>query len=259
VRDLDLGRVVRALRRRRGWRQEDAALRAGVSRSTWSRIEAGHLDRLTFSVVRHCLAALEVRLELLPRWRGAELERLLDEGHAALQGAWKTRLEACGWHARAEVSFNRYGERGRMDLLAWHPSLRILLVVEVKTEIADAQALLGAMDAKVRLAPFVARGQGWYAPAVVVPALIVADESTNRRRMDRIQPLLTHLTRRGKAGISWLRRPQAAPGGLLIFSILSPVHARNVRRVGAHRVRHRPGRLSVEPAVSTPARTSEPG
>jgi transcriptional regulator with XRE-family HTH domain len=259
MRDLDLGRVVRALRRRRGWRQEDAAIRARVHRSTWSRIEGGHLDRLTLATVRSCLEALEVRLDLQPRWRGAELERLLDDGHAALQAGWKDRLDRWGWQVRVEVSFNRYGERGRIDLLAWHPSLRILLVVEIKTEIVDAQGLLGGMDAKVRLAPFVARGLGWTTPTIVLPVLVVAEESTNRRRMDRIQPLLTHLTRRGKAGISWLHRPQATPGGLLIFSILSPAHARRVKRVGAHRVRVRRDPPSVDSARPRPPHAAELG
>ncbi|HYM52131.1 MAG TPA: helix-turn-helix domain-containing protein [Candidatus Dormibacteraeota bacterium] len=93
IRDLDLGRVIRALRRRRGWRQEDAALRARIHRSTWSLLERGHVDHLTLSTVRRCLAALEVKLDLQPRWRGAELDRLLDEEDATLQAAWKERLE----------------------------------------------------------------------------------------------------------------------------------------------------------------------
>jgi transcriptional regulator with XRE-family HTH domain len=252
MRDLDLGRVLRALRRRRGWRQEDAAVRAGVDRSTWSRLEAGQLDRLTFATVRGCLAALEVRLDVQPRWRGADLERLLDEGHAALQAGWKERLERWGWQARAEVSYNRYGERGRIDLLAWYPTLRILLVVEIKTDVVDAQGLLGGLDAKARLAPFVARGLGWHNPTAVLPALVIADESTNRRRLDRIQPLFTHLTRRGKAGISWLRRPEASGGGLLIFSILSPARARHVKRVGRHRVRVRHAQASVDSQAPSP-------
>jgi hypothetical protein len=209
-------------------------------------MKAGQLDRLTFATVRGCLAALEVRLDVQPRWRGGELERLLDEGHAALQAGWKERLERWGWDARAEVSYNRYGERGRIDLLAWHPSLRILLVVEIKTDVVDAQALLGSLDAKVRLSPFVARGLGWRNPTTVLPVLVIADESTNRRRLDRIQPLFTHLTRRGKAGISWLRKPEATPGGLLVFSILSPAHARHVKQVGRHRVRVRHAQASVD-------------
>lgn len=259
MRDLELGRILRALRRRRGWRQEDAAIRARVHRSTWSRIEGGHLDRLTFATVRSCLAALEVRLDLLPRWRGTELERLLDEGHAALQAGWKERLERWNWQVRAEVSFNRYGERGRIDLLAWFPSLRILLVIEIKTEVVDAQGLLGVMDVKVRLAPFVARGIGWHSPAIVIPVLVIADDSTNRRRIERIQPLVNHLTRRGKIGISWLRRPQATPGGLLIFSILSPAAARRAKRVGAHRVRVHREALSVDEARPAPLYAREPG
>jgi hypothetical protein len=184
---------------------------------------------------------------------------LLDEGHAALQAGWKERLERWGWQARAEVSYNRYGERGRVDLLAWHPSLRILVVVEIKTDVVDAQALLGSLDAKVRLAPFVARGLGWQNAATVVPALVIADESTNRRRLNRIQPLFTHLTRRGKTGISWLRRPEATGGGLLIFSILSPAHARHVRRVGRHRVRAGRVQASLDAPASIPLKTPQHG
>ena len=234
-------------------------MHAGVHRSTWSRLEAGQLDRLTFAAVRGCLAALEVRLDLQPRWRGSELERLLDEGHAALQAGWKERLERWGWQTRAEVSYNRYGERGRIDLLAWHPPLRILLVVEIKTEVVDAQSLLGTLDAKVRLAPFVARGLGWHNPMAVLPALVIADESTNRRRLGRIEPLFTHLTRRGKAGISWLRRPEASGGGLLIFSILSPAHARHVKRVGRDRVRVDRARASVDSQASSPTDAPQHG
>lgn len=259
MRDLDLGRVVRALRRRRGWRQQDAAVRARIHRSTWSLIERGHLDRLAVGTLRGCLAALEVRLDMVPRWRGAELERLLDEHHAALQAGWKQRLERWEWEARVEVSFNRYGERGRIDLLAWHAPLRILLVMEIKTEVVDGQGLLGGMDVKVRLAPFVAAGLGWRNPSLVLPALVVADDSTNRRRLARIQPLFTHLTRRGKAGISWLRRPQVSPGGLLVFSVLSPANVRRTMRVGAHRVRRHSSTPSVEQLRPGPAQAREPG
>ncbi|HYN63296.1 MAG TPA: XRE family transcriptional regulator, partial [Candidatus Limnocylindrales bacterium] len=141
IRDIELGRIMRALRRRRGWRQQDCAVRARVHRSTWSLLERGHFDRLSIATLRRCLAVLEVRAEIVPSWRGADLSRLLDEAHAAHQSAWKARLERWGWQAWAEVSFNRFGDRGRIDLLAWKPGRRILLLIEVKTEIADAQAL----------------------------------------------------------------------------------------------------------------------
>ena len=245
MRDLELGRVVRALRRRRGWRQEDCARRAGLHRSTWSLLERGHLNQFTLETLRRCLAALEVRLDLVPRWRGAGLDRLLDERHAALQAAWHRRLEAWGWSVRAEVSYSRYGERGRIDLLAWHPSLRIVLVIEIKTEIVDVQALLGGIDAKARLAPFIAANQGWRQPVAVVPVVVVADTSTNRRRLARVAPLFGRFSRRGKAAIAWLRRPGVAAEGLLVFSVLSSANTSRVRRAAA-----RPAaQLPVPPSV----------
>lgn len=160
MRDLDLGRLVRALRRRRGWGQEDCARRARVDRSTWSNLERGRIDRMALATVRLCLAVLEVRIDLVPRWHGSQLPRLLDEWHATLQAAWKARLERWGWVVRVEASFNRFGDRGRVDLLAWHPAMRIIVVVEIKTEIADVQELLGGLDVKRRVAPHLARSMG---------------------------------------------------------------------------------------------------
>ena len=62
-------------------------------------------------------------------------------------------LEAEGWLTAAEVTYSGYGERGSIDLLAFHPATRTLLVVEVKTEIASVEETLRRHDAKVRLAP----------------------------------------------------------------------------------------------------------
>lgn len=152
---------------------------------------------MAVETLRHCLAVLEIRLDLVPRWRGAETSHVLDAGHATLQAAWKERLERWGWHVSAEVSFNRYGERGRIDLLAWHPPLRILLVVEIKTEVVDIQSLLGTLDVKVRVAPPLARQLGLGAPALVAPALVLRDGSTNRDRVRRVDALFGAFDLRG--------------------------------------------------------------
>lgn len=247
--DLDLGRVVRVLRRRRGWRQEDGAARARVHRSTWSLIERGHLDHLTFATVRRCLEALEVKLNLQPRWRGAELDRLLDEEHATLQAAWKARLEQWSWVVVAEASFNHYGDRGRIDLLAWHPVAEALAVIEIKSEVADAQGLLGPLDVKVRLAPRVALALGWPRPTRVVPILIVRNSTTARDRVARLGPLFSGFGRRGRAGVSWLRRPVGYCAGVLIFSDLRSATDSRVTRVGRQRVRVRRAASSGTAAV----------
>jgi hypothetical protein len=147
-----------------------------------------------------------------------------------------------------EASYSHYGERGRIDLLAWHARSRILLVVELKTEVVDVQELLGSLDAKVRLAPVVARQLGWGTPASVVPAIVSADSSTNRRRVRAVDPLFERYALRGKRALSWLRRPTGAVSGLLIFSILSSAPSSRVRRDAVTSGRVARPRRSVEAA-----------
>jgi hypothetical protein len=138
---------------------------------------------------------------------------------------------------RVEVSFNRYGERGRIDLLALDPEAAILLVIEVKTDLADAQALLGAMDMRVRLAPTIARGLGWPQPVTVVPGIVFMERRVTRRRLASIDALLGRYALRGRAAVSWLRQPtKPAPGGLLWFSEVSDA---GVVRVSGQRIRFR--------------------
>ena len=61
-----------------------------------------------------------------------------------------------------EVSCSIWGERGSIDLLAWQPRRRALLVIEVKTEITDVGATLATLDRKRRLAPAIVRElEGW--------------------------------------------------------------------------------------------------
>src|SRR3990172_4543497 len=79
------GASLRAVRIRRGWRQEDLVRRARVSRATVSRIERGLLDGVSFGALVRTADALDVRLEIVVHWRGGDLDRLLDAGHAALR------------------------------------------------------------------------------------------------------------------------------------------------------------------------------
>jgi transcriptional regulator with XRE-family HTH domain len=240
-----MGHLVRVLRRRRGWRQTDLAARAGVHRSVVSLIERGQLDRITLATLRRVLGALEVRMDLRPLWHGPQLDRLLDAGHAEMCAAWKRRLERWGWIVRIEVSFNRYGERGRIDLLAWHPVLRILLVVEIKTALVDLQELLGTLDVKTRNARHVAAGLGWPAPLLVVPAILFREDRTTRRRLAQLDPLFDRFALRGRAAIAWLHRPSGRPDGLLILSDSTPAGGGRVSRGGPERVRVQRARVSV--------------
>jgi len=106
---------------RRGWRQEELADRALVSRATVSRIERGHFGAMSIVGIRRVGSALDIRIEVHPRARAIDLDRTLNARHAALAEhvtAWLGAMP--GWVVRPEVSFQVYGERGAVDLVAWH-------------------------------------------------------------------------------------------------------------------------------------------
>jgi transcriptional regulator with XRE-family HTH domain len=228
------------VRLRVGWRQADLAHRAGVSRRAISKLERQGPVGFTVKTLRKICEPLDVDLQVYGRWRGGELDRLLDAGHAALQDAFAQVLASAGWLVRAEVTFSRYGERGSIDLLALRPASRTLLVVEIKTMIADLQGLLRPIDVKVRLAGDVARTLGWDAD-VVVPCLVIAEESTARRRVASHGALFTRFDRRGWSARRWLRHLEGAPRGLLVF-LKSPNGTRGAAsRPGRQRVVRRRG------------------
>ena len=131
------------------------------------------------------MGALGARAVLEISWRGAQLDRVLDEGHARLVGAVVERLLARGWTAEVEVSYSAFGERGSIDVLAWHPATATPAVFEVKTELGTVEGLLRPLDAKVRLGPGIARDQfGWRA-ARVARIAVFPDETTVRRQLAR--------------------------------------------------------------------------
>jgi len=251
------GRVaakVRALRIRQGLRQDDLGNRARVSRGTVSRLEAGQIDAVTVRSLRRIVDALGAQLLIDVQWQGAELDRLIDARHAALQEWFAGFLRHTGWDVRAELSFNLYGDRGRYDLLAFHRIAGALLVVEVKTSIGDMQDLLGRLDVKVRVAGRVAQEQGWR-PTAVVPFLVLADSSTSRRHVRTHPALFARFASDRRVALAWLRRPQDfgdTPDGLMIFRDLPYAH-----RGGTIRVRS-PRKATTHIAPALAARTTTP-
>lgn len=184
VSDQRLGASFRAVRIRRGQRQSDTAKFARVSPATVSRIERGHLGPMTVDRIRAVGAALDIRVEIGARWRGGELDRLVNARHSALHEAaarWFTRHGV--WSLAPEASFSIYGERGFIDLLAWQANRRALLVIELKSELVDVQELIGSVDRKRRLAASVVHDRGWD-PATVSAWVVLADphQPTPRRR-----------------------------------------------------------------------------
>jgi transcriptional regulator with XRE-family HTH domain len=91
---IRLGRSLRVIRRSRGQRQLDVARAAGVAQTLVSKVERGHCDHLAIGTVGRIFAALEADIDLVVRYRGGTLDRLLDERHAAAVAAVLGMLRA---------------------------------------------------------------------------------------------------------------------------------------------------------------------
>jgi transcriptional regulator with XRE-family HTH domain len=217
--DLRLGAAIRAARMKRGWRQVDLAVKAGVSQATVWRVERGQIPEMTLGMLRQVAAALEIRLELLPRGRGAELDRILNARHSALHESVARALahDFPDWTMASEVSFAIWGERGVIDLLLWHPVRRAPLIIEFKTELVDVGDLLAAMDRRRRLAAKIVEPGGWH-PRTVSSWVILAASRTNARRLSEHRTVLRTAFRAGAREMRrWLRDPVGSIAALSMW------------------------------------------
>jgi transcriptional regulator with XRE-family HTH domain len=208
--DYRLGRMAWVLRQRLELRQEDVAARAAVSHDTVSRLERGDIDGMTLATIRRTFAVFDTEVVLYVRWRGGDIDRLLDRRHAAMGETLAGRLSDLGWTVMPEVSFSEFGERGSIDLLGWHPAASTLLVTEIKTELTSIEETLRRHDVKARLGAKIARERlGWEA-RTVARLLVLPEERTPRRQVERHGELfLRSYPMRGWELRRWLASPSA--------------------------------------------------
>ena len=206
-----VGRVIRALRIHRGWRQLDLAGRVRVSQSLIARVERGGAGRVTVDTLERVAAALDARLVVRVDWQGEAADRLLDADHAALVEEVLSILRGAGWECLPEVTFAAPGERGSIDVLAWHAASATLLVVEVKSVVSDVQGTISTFDRKLRHADSVARAGGWR-PARVAALLVIGESRTSRRRVEaHASTFAARFPDRGRTTRRFLARPADTP------------------------------------------------
>jgi transcriptional regulator with XRE-family HTH domain len=211
------GRLVKLLRQRHGWRQEDLASRAGVSRSVISRIELGQIGRIAWDDLVRVADAVGARLELEARWQGEGVDRLLDAAHAETVEEAAGLLRSTGWDVDVEVSFSIWGERGSIDIVGRHRATGLVAVIEVKASIADVNQTVMTLDRKTRLMPEIARERHW-ACTGVARFLVIREHSTARLRVSRHAGTFeSAFPVRGRACIAWLGNPTTAPPSGLFF------------------------------------------
>lgn len=169
---------------------------------------------LTVDAVLMVAEALEIRIDWTPRWRAGELDRMLNAGHAAMHDAVARLFRGHAWVLSPETTFAIYGERGVIDVLAFHPPNGSLLVIELKTELVDVQALIGAVDRYRRLAAQIARERGWRVQTVSC-WVVFRDSATNRRRVSAHASVLRlAFPDDGRTMRRWLRQPRSVVAAL---------------------------------------------
>jgi transcriptional regulator with XRE-family HTH domain len=251
--DVAIGRQVQAVRLARNLRQQDVAARAGVSRPTVSRLERGELDGLTLGTIRAISRALGMPSVAHLGWRGPEVEQLLDRVHAAMVECVASRLRHLGWEVVPEFSFNHYGERGSVDIIAWRPTVRSLLVVEAKSHLWDLQSTLMTLDRKRRLVPaLAAEERGWRADHAG-SVLVMPETRAHRRAIERHESTFrAALPDRQIRVKEWLEEPAGDLRGIWFLNI----DRQAVTRQRARRKRARP--RAVQARAARPRREEPP-
>jgi transcriptional regulator with XRE-family HTH domain len=219
VEDIRIGRIGRALRHRQRLRQVDLGRRVGVSQGEVSLFERGRISGMPIRTIRRILAGVDAELVLTVRWRGGDLDRVLDEAHARLGERVVGMLQGDGWVAIPEVSFSVFGDRGSIDILGWHPATQSLLVIELKSEIASIEETLRRHDVKLRLARRIALERFDWDAVSVARLLVLPEHRTIRRQVeDKAKLFQSVYPARNVAVRHWLSSPAGPLSGILFVS-----------------------------------------
>jgi len=223
VAEQRLAAGLRTIRIRSRLTQRELSIAARVPRSVIQALEGGRADRVRVGDLKAIASSLDASVDVVLRWHGGDLARLLNSRHAVLHELMASRFVAlAAWTYEPEVSFSQFGERGSIDILAWHERSRSLLVIELKSELVDINDLMGSVDRKRRLAADVVASRGWR-PASISTWVAVADTRTNRRVLARHERVLrAKFPSDGHRLRAWLRNPAGRLDALGFLSDASP-------------------------------------
>jgi transcriptional regulator with XRE-family HTH domain len=147
------GRICRDRRLELDVTQASIAGAIGTSRGHYSMIEAGRVN-VSAATMDRIAEALGIRLRVASTNVVAAMsQRPRDAVHALCVAYVARRLRAAGWEVVRELEITDGRLHGWIDLVAFDPVTRTLLVVEVKTRIDD----VGRLERQI----------GWYERAVL--------------------------------------------------------------------------------------------
>jgi transcriptional regulator with XRE-family HTH domain len=182
-----IGVIVRTGRESLRWTKTHLGERTGISRQMIAAVESGQ-GNPSLDVIAALLDGLDIDLELVGRGPIAiDGSRSHDAAHAICSAYVQRRLEAGGWEVAREVRIEDGRYIGWIDLLAFHPPTRTLLVIEVKTRIDDIGAIERSIDWHARGARRAAERQGWQPERIGAWVLALAtDEVENELHRNRV-------------------------------------------------------------------------
>jgi len=173
--------TIKGARINRRWSQRRLAQAAACSQSTIARIERGAAPNLSLRTLLRVLRALGIDHELRLTPSRVEEPPIRDRAHARCV-AWVARqLERSGFRVATEVEVGGGRWRGFIDILAMHPTARLLLVIEVKTEIDDVGAIDRQVGGYVEAAWPAAGVLGWRPRGTTGLLVLLATRDTDRR------------------------------------------------------------------------------
>jgi transcriptional regulator with XRE-family HTH domain len=173
------------LRKTLRWTQAELGQRAHVSQSFVSRVERALVPDLSVVDANRLLAAMGARMTVgvwAPFLADRELQR--DPAHARCAAYAAARLQRDGWLTALEVEIGSDRSRGWIDVLAYHPDRRLMLVIEIKTEIRDLGAIERALGWYEREAWTAGRRIGWRPNTIIGCLLLLATEMNDARIKD---------------------------------------------------------------------------
>lgn len=213
-----IGVALRDARLAAGLTQRDAAARAGVVQSFWSRLERGITSAVSLETLAACAAAVGLQLAaFLELGPGASLPR--DIEHLKRQALLIRISMRGGWRAEPEAALAGDGPRPRsIDVLLTRATRHEAAVVEIWDLLGDGGEAMRGLEAKVQ-ATRDRLGPGWRVQGL----LLLRRTSRNRQLVRELAPLIAARYPGSSAG--WLAsladpaRPMPAAGGFAWTSV----------------------------------------
>jgi hypothetical protein len=177
-----------------------------------SRLESGQLSNVTLRTISQMLDVLGIHADLtsvLPILVNPPIQR--DAAHARCSSSVRRRLERLGWTAAQEVEVISGTARGWIDVLAYHPQARSMLVIEIKTEVRDIGAIQRSIAWYEREAAAAAGRLGWHPVRQASALLLLETVANDIAVIDNREVLRQSFPTRAAGLATWLLDPEARP------------------------------------------------